>query len=182
MKKHIFLLALLLPCFLFAQHSKKKVLTPDDFASWKIINGEAISNNGKLAIYEINPQRGDGNLIIQHLESKHCDTIPRGYDAKISPESNFVVFKIKQPLDSIRKAELDKVEKDKIPKDSLGIFYFKSRKVYKFPGLKSFSLPEENANWIAFLAEPPKAEKKKKDSKDFEEEDEKESSGKDKKK
>lgn len=184
MKKQIVLFVLFLPCFLFAQYSNKKVLTPDDFAAWKIIEGELISNNGKLVVYEVNPQRGDGNLIVQHLESKHTDTIPRGYDAKISPELNFVVFKIKQPLDSIRKAKLSKVEKDKMPKDSLGIYYFKSRKLYKFPGLKSFSIPEENANWLAFLAEPPKVEKKKTDNKDSDEEEEgeKESSEKNKKK
>ena len=47
-----------------------------------------------------------------------------------------------------------------MPKDSIGIFVFKHRKAYKFPNLKQFSLPKENAQWVAFLSDMKKAKKK----------------------
>lgn len=162
MKQLLLSLFLILSVSVFAQNSEKKVLSPNDFAKWKTISGEKISNNGKLAAFEINPQRGDGQLILKYLESKEEDTIPRGYAAMFSPESNFIVFKLKQPFDTIRQAKIKNVEKDKMPKDSLGIFVFKSHSMVKFPNLKSFSIPEENAEWIAFLSEK---EKKKKETK-----------------
>ena len=123
-----FLLALV-SMGLFAQNLPKKILGVDDFARWKTISGTKISNNGKIAAYELNPQRGDGALIIKHLETKQEDTIPRGYSASFSPESDYVVFKIKQPLDSLRKASIKKTAKDKLPKDSLGILIFRNKKL-----------------------------------------------------
>jgi len=140
----------------FAQNSAKKILSTDDFAAWRKIDGTKISNNGKLAAWEENPQRADGQLFIKYLESRDEDSIPRGYSADFSPESNFIVFKIKQPFDTIRQEKIKKVAKDKMAKDSIGIFVFKPRSVAKFPDLKSYSVPEENAEWVAFLSEKEK--------------------------
>ena len=156
MRKHFIPVLVLFSVSLFAQNTEKKIITPDDFAIWKTINGTKISDNGKIVAYELNPQRGDGALVIKHLESRQEDTIPRGYSASFSPESNFIVFKIKQPFDSIRKAKIDKLGTDKMPKDSLGILTFKNKELIKFPNLKSYSIPEENAGWVAFLSEATK--------------------------
>lgn len=159
MKKVIALIFIMFSLCAFAQKTEKKILSPNDFAMWKTINGTLISENGKFISYELNPHKGDGYLIIKHLETKQEDTIPRGYSASFSPESDFIVFKIKQPFDSIRSAKIKKVEKDKMPIDSLGILILKSGKLIKFPKLKSFSIPEENAGWIAFLTDPEKKQK-----------------------
>jgi dipeptidyl aminopeptidase/acylaminoacyl peptidase len=144
-----------------AQKTDKKPLTVSDFASWKVINNPIISNNGNLVAFEINPQKGDGNLVLQFLDSKKADTLARGFDARFSPESDFMVYKIKQPEDSIRNAKKKKLEKDQMPKDSIGILILKHKKRYVFPNLRQYSLPKENARWIAFLTDTKKEEKKK---------------------
>ncbi|HBL74856.1 MAG TPA: hypothetical protein DD458_06445 [Prolixibacteraceae bacterium] len=167
---------------LLSQNLPKKNIGTDDFASWKTIDGTKISNNGKIVAYELNPQRGDGVLIVKYLESKGEDTIPRGYDAGFSPESDYLVFKIRQPLDSIREAKIKDVEKDKMPKDSLGIFIFRNRELVKFPNLKSYSIPEENGGWIAFLTEQEKAKEEQEKSNAGKDTSEKEKDGKDDKK
>ena len=46
-----------------------------------------------------------------------------------------------------------------MPKDSLGILIFKRHKIYAFPNLKQFSIPKENAKWVAFLTDPKKNKK-----------------------
>jgi dipeptidyl aminopeptidase/acylaminoacyl peptidase len=154
----------LFPLFLFpflilnAQKIEKKPLTINDFAAWKVVNNPLISNNGELVAFEVNPQKGNGNLVVKSVDSKKTDTLSRGYDARFSPESDFIVYKIKQPEDSIRSAKKKKLEKDKMPKDSLGILVFKHHKSFAYPNLKQFSIPKENALWVAFLTEMKKQE------------------------
>lgn len=143
-----------------AQKSDKKPLTTKDFTSWKTINNQAISNDGKTTSFEINPQKGDGILLLRSLATEKSDTFPRGFDARISAGSDFIVYKIKQPEDSIRSAKKKKLKKEQMPKDSLGVFVFNPMKMFKFPNLKQFSLPKEADGWVAFLTDMKKSEKK----------------------
>jgi dipeptidyl aminopeptidase/acylaminoacyl peptidase len=143
-----------------AQNSEKKALTTDEFAQWQVVGRPLISNNGKFAAFELNPQKGDGELIVKSIDSKKADTLSRGFDARFSPESDYVVYKIKQPEDSVRNAKKKKLKKEQMPKDSLGILIFRKNKVYTFADLKQFSLPKENARWIAFLTDMKKPDKK----------------------
>ncbi|MEI7830769.1 MAG: prolyl oligopeptidase family serine peptidase [Prolixibacteraceae bacterium] len=143
-----------------AQKSDKKPLTTRDFASWKTINNQAISNDGKTTSFEINQQKGDGILILKSILPEKSDTFARGFDARISAGSDFIVYKIKQPEDSIRSAKKKKLKKEQMPKDSLGILVFNPQKAYKFSNLKQFSLPKEADGWVAFLTDMKKSEKK----------------------
>ncbi len=142
----------------FAQNPVKKPLSIEDFGSWNTLANPIISNDGARIAFEQNPQKGDGMLIVKSGKSDF-DTIPRGNRAAFGPENDFIVFSIKQPEDSIRKAKLDKVKKEDMPKDSLGIRIFGRNEVKKFPKLKSFKIPEENARWIVFTVEPAPAPK-----------------------
>lgn len=151
----IFLICSLLCASLIlnAQKTDKKPLTINDFASWKVVNNPIVSNDGKMVAFELNPQKGNGNLIVRSTDGKKTDTLSRGFDARFSPESDFIVYKIKQPEDSIRSAKKKKLKKEQMPQDSLGILVFRRHKAYGFPILKQYSLPKENARWVAFLAE-----------------------------
>ncbi|HAH22644.1 MAG TPA: hypothetical protein DCL77_02580, partial [Prolixibacteraceae bacterium] len=142
-----------------AQKTDKKPLTINDFAAWKVVSNPIISNDGKLAAFELNPQKGNGNLIVKAIDGKKSDTLSRGFDARFSPESDFIVYKIKQPLDSIRLAKKKKLKKEQMPKDSIGIRVFNPAKTYAFPHLKQFSLPKQNAQWVPFLSDMEKGKK-----------------------
>ncbi len=72
-----------------------------------------------------------------------------GYGAQFSSNSDFIAFKIKPSTDTIRKAKLKKLKKDKMPKDSVGIYSFSNQKLDKFPKVKSVKLSEENRLSIA---------------------------------
>ncbi len=153
---------LLLLCFtafgVLAQESVKRPLSIDDFGKWSTLSNPIISNDGTRIAFEQNLQKGDGMLIVRSGKSDF-DTIPRGKKAAFGPENDFIVFSIKQSEDSIRKAKLDKEKKEDMPKDSLGIWVFGRSEMKKFPKLKSFKIPEENARWIAFGVEPEPAPK-----------------------
>ncbi len=163
----------------FAQKIEKKPLSVDDFASWSALNKPMVSNDGKLVAYELNQQKGDGKLIVKTLDSKKADTLARGFDARFSPESDFVVYKIKQPIDSIRSAKKRKLKKEQMPKDSLGVLVVKRHKIYTFPNLKQFALPKENAKWVAFLTDMKNPGKKQESSTEKKAESEKNKKGND---
>ncbi len=148
----VFLISLSFTTHLTAHKTSKKALCIDGFKDWKVLSKGNISHNGDYVSYELSPQKGDGDLII--YDGNHPDTIPRGYAAAFGAASDFVVFRIKQPEQLIRKAKKDKVKKGEMPKDSLGVFVFRNKKIYKFPRLKSYKIPDEGAScWVAFLAE-----------------------------
>lgn len=142
---------------IFGQQAAKKPVAIEDFAAWETIGNQEISNNGEYILYEQNPQKGDGRLILKHGNKSH--DFPRGNKAQFGAGNDFVVFEIAQPEDSLRKAKLAKVKKDKLPKDSLGIFVFKHDTVARFPALKSFKIPEENSHFVAFALTPAEAKK-----------------------
>jgi len=143
-----------------AQKTGKRPLTTMDFSFWKSIENQAISNDGKWTSFEINPQKGDGNLIVKSITTDKTDTIHRGFEGRFSPGSDFIVYKIKQSDDTIRLAKKKKLKKEQMPKDSLGIMVISTHKHYGFPNLKQFSLPKEADGWIAFLTDMKKPEKK----------------------
>ena len=163
----------------YAQKIEKKPITIDDFASWNALNKPMVSNDGKLVAYELNPQKGDGKLIVKTLDSKKADTLARGFDARFSPEADFIAYKIKQPADSIRSAKKRKLKKEQMPKDSLGVLVVKRHRIYTFPNLKQFALPKENAKWVAFLTDMKKPGKKQESSTEKKAESEKNKKGND---
>lgn len=167
-----------------AQNAEKKTITVQDFASWQELDHPLISNDGKFVSFEINREKGDGNLIVKTKDSKKEDWIERGYAAQFSPESDYLVYKIKQPEDSVRSAKKRKLKPEQMPKDSLGILVFKKHKIYRFASLKEFKLPKENGNWVAFLTDekkPEKSEKKDDEPADKKKKDKKKSSDQEKK-
>lgn len=146
-----------------AQTTVKKPLTHSVYDSWKELAKPSISNNGNWASYEINPQKGDGFLHLQQLQTGKHDSLPRGLEATFSSNSDLVVFRIKQPDQVVRKLKLAKTKKEDMPKDTLGIRVLSADSTLKIPGIKSFQLPKEGGAWIAYLSDMPKEAAKKKE-------------------
>lgn len=139
---------------LIAQDPVKKVLTHEDYAGWKVIEQETISNDGTRVAFNLAPQQGDGNLLLVNLLENRVDTMQRGCRATFGPENDFLVYHIQPPVDSVKAAKRKKLKKEEMPADSLGVLIFPGRVPLKFPKLKSYKVPEENGRWIAFLTTP----------------------------
>lgn len=132
---------------------------PDVYYEWNIIKDYNISRQGELITWQKDKLKGDGWLHIYQPEARY-DSIPRASRAKLSPKSDFVAFKISTAYDSLRQLELNDVSKKKYPKDSLGIYLTSSGALIKHERVKSFKVPKEHQNWIAWLHEKPQAVKK----------------------
>lgn len=144
-----------------AMSVEKKVLNHTNYDSWKSIDKDfIISHNGKFISYVISPQIGDSYLYIYDVANGKLDSIPRGKTPQFSVENDFIVFNVKAQNDSIRALKLKKTKKDKLPKDSLFIRNLISGDISKIPNLKSWKIPEDGGNWLAYMIEKKKEEPK----------------------
>jgi dipeptidyl aminopeptidase/acylaminoacyl peptidase len=152
----------LLLLFLFASISAtaqtKKPLAHSVYDGWKSIGERAISNDGKYAVYAINPQEGDGMLVIHDLQTGKKQEAERGYAAIISQDNKYVFYKIKPRFAETRQAKIKKKKADEMPKDSFAIVVLGSDSIVKLPLVKSFKTPEKGIGWLAYLTEKPIAD------------------------
>lgn len=138
--------------------SQKKPLDHSVYDTWESIGEKQVSNNGKVVAYAINPQEGDGKLIIQQTDGKKLLIVPRGYNFKFTEDNRYLIFKIKPTFLQTREARIKKSKPDEMPKDSMGIYEITSNKMEKISRVKSYKMPEKNAGWLAYIMEKPLAE------------------------
>src|SRR4051812_28495794 len=118
MKKICLSFFLLVPFVVIAQ---KKPLDHSVYDGWQSIGEKMISDNGKWVVFTVTPQEGDAVLWIKSADgSGFQKAVPRGYNARITDDSRFVVFKIKPLYKETREARIKKKRPDELPKDSVG--------------------------------------------------------------
>jgi len=151
MKRLIFSTTLLLSfTILFAQ---KKPLDHSVYDGWQSIGERMISNDGKWVVYTINPQEGDNELVIQSSDATYKKVVPRGYNAMITEDSRYAIFKIKPFFADTREAKIKKKKPDDTPKDSFAIVELGKDSVWKLPKVKNYKTPEKEAGWVAYHLE-----------------------------
>ena len=158
-----YLSILLLLVISFAVQAQKKPLDHTVYDNWQSIADRAISNDGKYVAYAINPQEGDGVLVLQSLQGDYKLVIPRGAGVVLSEDSKYAIFRIKPTFAQTRDAKIKKKRPDEMPKDSLGVVKLGDKNVNKIARLKSFKLPDDAGGWMAYLLdkELPEAPKTK---------------------
>ena len=150
--KRVFFLFLFSPLYLFAQ---KKPLDHSVYDSWESIGERMISNDGKWVVYSVTPQEGDANLFIQSTDgTNYKKQIPRGYNAVVTDDSRFVIFKVKPLYKETREARIKKKKPEEMPKDSIGIVELGKDMVFKVAKIKSFKTPDKASGWLAYQKEP----------------------------
>jgi dipeptidyl aminopeptidase/acylaminoacyl peptidase len=150
--KYFFICLFLFLSFSSAAQNKKS-LDHSVYDGWKSIGERIISNNGQFVVYTVNPQEGDGELVIQNPQAKYKKIIPRGYNAVITEDSKYAVFKIKPLFQESRQAKIKKKTADDLPKDSLAIIELGQDSILKIAKIKSFKSPEKGEGWVAYLLE-----------------------------
>lgn len=146
-----------LPLFLlfsFSLFAQKKPLDHTVYDSWQSIGERQISNNGKWVVYTVTPQEGDATLFIQSTENiGNKRSVPRGYNAVITEDDRFVVFKIKPHFKEIREARIKKKKPEDLPKDSVGIVELGREGIVKLARVKSYKTSEKAGQWVAIHKE-----------------------------
>ncbi|WP_332369278.1 hypothetical protein [Spirosoma telluris] len=144
-------------CFLLSTpllaQIQKRPLTGADYDRWQSVRSEKISNDGRWIAYQIDPQDGDGRLEVAASGASTRYVFPRGYMAQFTPDSKFLVMRLKVPVADVRKAKLKKRKPDEMPKDSLLVLNLSTGKPTKLPNIKSFSFGKEAGSWLAVVQE-----------------------------
>ncbi len=146
----IALLLLLFPLTIFAQ---KKPLDHTVYDGWQSIGERMISNNGKWVVYTVTPQEGDAELYIQATDGSFKKEVGRGYNAIITEDSRFAVFRIKPLYKETREARIKKRKPEDLPKDSFAVIELGKDAVWKVAKVKSYKTPEKGTGWIAYHKE-----------------------------
>ncbi|HLW50715.1 MAG TPA: hypothetical protein VKZ78_07055, partial [Sphingobacteriaceae bacterium] len=148
--------------FTFGAMAQKPPLNHDVYDDWQSIGSATISKDGKIVYFVVSPQLGDGVLNIHDVQNnRQIGTVERAASIQFSPSGNFLTMLIKPKYSETRQARIDKKRGDDMPKDSLGIFSLGSGNLVKIPAVKSYNLPEENGDYVLYLADQEVAEEAK---------------------
>ena len=163
MKAQLTTLFILLSIASFAQ---KKVLDHKDFEIWNAIKNKQISDNGNYVMYSLEKGEKDNFLKIKNPKGNIIFEYERAEKGIFTPNSKFALFTIKPWKDSVVALKRKKVKKEKLPKDSLGIYNFSNQTFTKIGNVLSYKAPEKWSGYVAYLLEDIKKEKDtaKKDS------------------
>jgi dipeptidyl aminopeptidase/acylaminoacyl peptidase len=135
--------------------AQKKPLDHSVYDSWQHIGEKMISNDGKWVVYTIDPQQGDNELVIQSSDAKYKMSVSRGYNALITEDSRYLIFKIKPFYKETREAKIKKKKPDEMPKDSLAIVELGKEAVWKKELVKNYKTPQKSFGWLAYQLEKP---------------------------
>ncbi|GAB2544491.1 S9 family peptidase [Spirosoma aerophilum] len=150
----------LLLCFLLSTpllaQTPKRPLNSSDYDRWQSVRSEKISDDGRWIAYQIDPQEGDGRLEVAAVGAGTDGrkmVFPRGYMAQFTPDSKYLIMRLKVPLADVRQAKLKKKKADEMPKDSLQVLTMVTGKSIKLPNAKSFVYGKEAGSWLAVVQE-----------------------------
>jgi len=142
-------------------YSQKKVLDHADLEIWNTIENEGISPDGSYVVYGLQKGEKDQTLKLKTSNGNSVFEYARGEKGNFSYDSKFVTFTIKAWTDSITALKQRKTKKDKMPKDTLGIYDLNSKRLTKIPNVKSYAMPEKWSGYLAYYLEDIKTEKEK---------------------
>lgn len=171
-------LFLFLPVLLFSQRPaqkrtvsapaptvEKRPLEIADVHRWRKIERQQSTPDGQWIAYLLTPTtEGDNTLCLWQASTDKTTTFDRAADPQFSHDGQYLIFKIKPPLDTLKAQRRRKVKDDDLPKDSLGVYALATGAFEQFSDVRSYALPEKWSGWLAYQLEPAKEEKPKKDA------------------
>ena len=143
-KLKIFLILFIL-AFSVNNAFSKKMFTFEDAMKFKSVSGQKISPNGNWILYVANPDRGDGNLIIQSTIDSVKYDIARGSAAEFSDDSRWVASRIVPKQIDVANAK----SPSDAPKNSLNLININNGRSVDIESVKSFQFSND-ANWLIY--------------------------------
>lgn len=137
-----------------AQTPDRKVLDHDAYATWRTIQNQAVSADGRWVLYVLSRDDGDGELVVREAGGETEHRVPRGSAPRFTRDGGHAVFLIRPGLEQSRDARRENLPSAEQPKDSLGILELATGSLSKIAGVRSFRLPDERSQWLVYHHEP----------------------------
>lgn len=148
----------------------KKVLTQDTYDSWRQIQGQSLSADGRWAIYTLTPVVGDGEVVVRATQGATEYRAPRGWTgrpvtsvtvdspfvavpAQVTVDSRFAVFLAYAPMADFVRVQNDR-RPGQQPRPSLAVMSLSDGQVTRVPRVRSFRLARESGKFLVYLMEP----------------------------
>ncbi len=156
----------------------KRPLTHQDYDSWRNIQNQQLSPDGRYLAYALFPQAGDGEFVVRELATKkefrngigarpapppvnfanpNAEDAPAPVPAitvAFSSDSTTVVFSTFPPKAITDQAKREKKKAEEMPKNGMVILDLASGRATRVENVKSFQVPEEGAGVMAYLRFP----------------------------
>ena len=149
-------LSILLVFVCITVSAQKKILDHADVEIWNTIKNKAISSDGNFVMYSLEKGEQDQFLNIKDVNANLIFEHQRSEEGKFTYNSKFAIFTVKPFKDSIRAMQRKKIDKEKLPKDSLGIYNLTNKSLVKIANVKSYKIPEKWEGYAAYLLDEAK--------------------------
>jgi len=138
-------------------HESKRPLDHSDYDRWNTISLQRISNDGKWIMYVINSGKADGDatLVIRKNGAPKQYRVLRGRAARFTFDSKFAIYEIAPDSKLVEKLKKEEAKPEAMPSSQMELLELATGDHFTVARVKSFSSPEENGNWLAYLLEEP---------------------------
>lgn len=140
-------------CSIAVAQTDQRALDHTDYDRWNSIGASQISNDGKWVSFSINSAKknSESTLHVRRTGTTKEYTIPRATGARFTFNSTHLIYRVspeKKRIKELRKAKLSASE---LPSSQLEILNLQTGQRSTFDRVTSFTLPQENGRWVAFL-------------------------------
>ena len=167
-------LGVFLMCAAGAAAAQKRAIRASDFDSWKSINGQVLSRDGRWLAYGVFPQEGNGEVVIRDLKTgqewrENAGELPqpappddaadgppppRAVKIVFTQDATHLAFLAFPRAEAIAQAKKDKNAK---AEEELVVFDLAAGKAARVAEVKSFQVPEKGDGFMAYQKYPPVA-------------------------
>ena len=136
-------------------------LDHSDYDKWNNLGSSQISNDGKWVSYSITSAKADSEstLYVRRNGTTKQYVLPRASGARFTYDSKFIIYRVPPAKKRVEELKKAKVKADELPDPQLEILELESGKQITVDHVSSFSLPQKNGQWVAFLRDATEAEK-----------------------
>jgi dipeptidyl aminopeptidase/acylaminoacyl peptidase len=155
----------------------KRPLKHTDYDSWRSIQTQTLSRDGKFLAYGLFPEDGDGDLVVRSLATgkelrENAGTLPpapdntnfetpgeqaaaaRGIRLAFTHDNRFLIATAFPPKAETDKTQKDHKRPDEMPRGSMIIVDLTTMSAVRVPDVESFQVPELGESFVAYLKGP----------------------------
>ncbi|AXJ01522.1 Dipeptidyl aminopeptidase/acylaminoacyl peptidase [Cyclonatronum proteinivorum] len=144
----------------------KVPLDHSDFDQWRAVSNEQFTRDGDFLIYSLNPQEGDGEVVVRNLRTNRENSIARGQRFQVNHSGTHLVMFLANPYAEERQARIDGKRLRDVFTDTLAVYSLATAELEKIGEVTSFKMPDENGDWLAYRFERNDRSAASSDSKD----------------
>ena len=155
----------------------KRPLNHRDYDSWRTIQSQALSRDGKFLAYSLVPEEGDGQLVVRNLATgkelrEDCGSAPpagensgeeppaegppavRGIRIVFTHDNSFLIASAFPPKAETEKARKAHKGPGEMPRNSMILVDLATFAATRIPDVASFEVPELGDGFVAYLRGP----------------------------